>query len=92
MHSATTLPAAAPAIPVRDQFAPIKIVFLVGIHLGAVTAVWHWTWTAVGACILMHAACGGVGIWRRISPPAYPPFFQVSTRRGVWAGAARLAI
>ena len=62
MHSATTLPASAPAIPVRDQFAPIKVVFLVGINLGAVTAVWHWTWAAVGACILMHAACGGVGI------------------------------
>ena len=62
MHSATTLPASAPAIPVRDQFAPIKVVFLVGIHLGAVTAVWHSTWAAVGVCLLMHAACGGVGI------------------------------
>jgi fatty-acid desaturase len=62
MHSATTLPAAAPAIPVRDQFAPIKVVFLVGIHLGAVTALWHSSWAAVVVCFLMHAACGGVGI------------------------------
>jgi stearoyl-CoA desaturase (delta-9 desaturase) len=62
MSDTTTLLNFAPAIPIRDHFAPMKIVFLLVIHIGAVAALWHSTWTAVGVCFLMHALCGGLGI------------------------------
>ena len=37
--SDTTLLNSAPAIPVRDHFAPIKVVFLLGIHIRSPRAV-----------------------------------------------------
>ena len=62
MSDTTTLLNPAPSVPVRDHFAPIKVVFLIGIHVGAAAAFWHSTWAAVEVCLLMHAACGGLGI------------------------------
>jgi stearoyl-CoA desaturase (delta-9 desaturase) len=47
---------------VRDRFDPAKAFYLLGIHLGAVAAIWHTTWAAVGVCILLHWLCGGLGI------------------------------
>ena len=46
----------------RDKFSPAKAVYLLGIHLGAVAALWHTNWAAVGVCILLHWLCGGLGI------------------------------
>jgi len=54
--------AALPAVPARDQFAPRKAAFLLAVHVGAVAAVWHTTWAAVGICVLLHTVCGGLGI------------------------------
>jgi fatty-acid desaturase len=53
---------AAPAVPVRDQFAPLKAAFVVAVHLGVIAALWHTNWAAVGVCVLLHAVCGGLGI------------------------------
>ncbi len=52
----------APTVSARDQFAIGQVPFLVGIHLGAVAAVWQSNWAAVAVCLLMHAVCGGLGI------------------------------
>ena len=52
----------SPAVPVRDQFAPVKAVFIVAMHLGAIAVIWQTTWAAVGLCILLHAVFGGLGI------------------------------
>ena len=62
MSDTTTLLNSEPTIPVRDQFAPIKVIFLLGIHLGAVAAAWHATWAAVAVCFLLYAVCGVLGI------------------------------
>ena len=48
--------------PVRDQFNPVKATFVLGIHLGAVAALWHSNWAAVGVCFLLHWVCGGLGV------------------------------
>src|SRR5712692_8780005 len=53
---------AAPPVPVRDHFAPVKVVFIVALHIGAVAAFWHTTWAAVGVCLLIHWICGALGI------------------------------
>ena len=50
------------AVPVRDQFKPIKAAFLIAMHLGVIAAFWQTTRAAVGICILLHAAFGGLGI------------------------------
>lgn len=49
-------------IPVRDQFAPVKLAFIAAMHLAALAAFWHTTWPAVIACILMYQVFGGLGI------------------------------
>ena len=46
----------------RDQFDPVKALYLFGMHLGAVAAIWHTSWAAVGVAILLHWLCGGLGI------------------------------
>ena len=51
-----------PTVPTPDQFATGQTLFFVGIHLGAVAAVWQSSWAAVGLCFLLHAVCGGLGI------------------------------
>ena len=51
-----------PTVPTRDQFATGQTLFFLGIHLGAVAAVWQSSWAAVGLCFLLHAVCGGLGI------------------------------
>ncbi len=50
------------AVPVRDQFMPVKAAFIVAMHLGVVTVIWQTTWAAIGIGILMHAVFGGLGI------------------------------
>lgn len=62
MGNTTILEAPAPAIPVRDQFAPIKVTYLVAMHVGAVAAIWHTNWAALGVCFALHALFGAVGI------------------------------
>ena len=47
---------------VRNRFAPTKAIYLLGIHLGAVAALWYSNWAAVGICVLLHWLCGGLGI------------------------------
>src|ERR1039458_8125995 len=51
-----------PAFPVRDEFKPIKVGFLLAMHLGVIAVFWQTTWAAVGVCILLHALFGGLGI------------------------------
>lgn len=46
----------------REHFAFGQVTFLVGIHIACIAALWHTTWAAVGACILLHALCGGLGV------------------------------
>jgi fatty-acid desaturase len=58
----THLQASAATVPIRDQFATGKTLFLAGIHLGAMAAVWHSNWAAVAVCLLLHAVFGGLGI------------------------------
>ena len=58
----TLLVDAVPAVPVRDQFAPAKAAFLVGIHVAATATLWHTNWSAIGVCLLLEALCGGLGI------------------------------
>lgn len=62
MRDGPVLLSSAPAIPLRDQFAPVKAGFLVAIHVGAIAAFWHTTWAAVAVFILLHWLCGAVGI------------------------------
>lgn len=62
MADAAATLTAAPAVPVRDQFAPIKLSFIVAMHVGAVAAFWYTNWTAVWLCLLMHFVFGGLGI------------------------------
>lgn len=62
MADTAVMQTAAPAVPVRDQFAPVKIACIAAIHLGVIAAIWHTTWAAVGVCLLLHALCGGLGI------------------------------
>ncbi len=52
----------SPAVPVRDQFKPVKAAFIIAMHLGVIAVFWQTTWAAVGVCILLHAAFGGLGI------------------------------
>ncbi len=49
-------------IPVRDHFAPYKLVFIAAMHVAALAAFWHTNWAAVIACILMYQVFGGLGI------------------------------
>ena len=62
MADTARLLSSPPAVPTRDRFAPVKLAFVLGIHLGAVAAFWHSNWTAVGVCLLLHWICGGLGI------------------------------
>ena len=51
------------AVPaVRDRFSPTKASIVLGIHLGAIAALWHTNWAAVGVFVLLHWVCGGLGI------------------------------
>lgn len=52
----------APSFPARDQFDPIRIAYLVGIHIATVAVFWQTTWAAVGLFLLMHAVIGGMGM------------------------------
>jgi len=54
--------APAPAVTIRDQFAPVKAIFMVAVHVGLIAVLWQTTWAAVGVCLLLHAICGGAGI------------------------------
>ena len=47
---------------VREQFSPLKAAVVLGIHLGAIAALWHSNWAAVAVCFLLHWVCGGLGI------------------------------
>ena len=59
----TAMPtASALALPVRDQFAPIKAAFIVAMHLGTIAVFWQTQWKAVAVCLFLHAVCGGLGI------------------------------
>ncbi len=51
-----------PALPARDQFDPIRVAYLIGIHIATIAAFWQTTWAAVGLCLLMHAVIGGMGM------------------------------
>jgi stearoyl-CoA desaturase (delta-9 desaturase) len=62
MAQITEAPAPTSVVPVRDQFKPVKVGFLVAMHLGVIGVIWHTTWAAVGLCILLHALFGGLGI------------------------------
>jgi len=50
------------SVPVRDQFAPVKAVFIAAVHLGIIAVCWQTNWAAIGVCILLHAVCRGLGI------------------------------
>lgn len=54
--------APAPSIPVRDQFAPVKLAFVVGVHVTSVAAIWQTNWAAVGVFALLYTLLGGIGI------------------------------
>ena len=73
----------APAVPVRDQFKPVKAAFIIAMHLGVIAVFWQTTWAAVGVCILLHALFGGLGNLRWLPPPAHSPVFQVLQSRGI---------
>jgi stearoyl-CoA desaturase (delta-9 desaturase) len=60
-HISVALPT-TPAVPVRDQFKPVKVGFLIAMHLGVIAVFWQTTWGAIGVCILLHALFGGLGI------------------------------
>ncbi len=62
MSATTTVLTPAPAVPVRDRFAPLKAAFVVAIHAGSVAALWYFSWSAVGVCLLIHGICGALGI------------------------------
>jgi stearoyl-CoA desaturase (delta-9 desaturase) len=62
MTSTTLAPVSPAGIPVRDQFTPHKVLFVLAFHLGALAALWHTTWSAVAVCFLLHALFGGIGI------------------------------
>ncbi len=53
---------AAPEVLIRDRFAPVKLAFILGVHVAAVAAIWETNWAAVGVFILLHTICGGLGI------------------------------
>jgi fatty-acid desaturase len=55
-------PPASAEVPVRDKFALYKAAFIIAMHLGVVAVIWQTTWAAIGVCILLHAAFGGLGI------------------------------
>jgi len=48
--------------PHRENFSPMRTIFFVVIHLGALAAFWQTTWGAVLVCIGLHILCGGFGI------------------------------
>src|SRR5215831_13686783 len=58
----THLQTSAATVPTRDQFATGQTLFLPGIHLGPLAAVWHSNWAAVAVCLSLHAVFGGLGI------------------------------
>lgn len=62
MSDSAALPFAAPAVPARDQFSFVKLIFISAIHLGALAAIWQTNWAAIGVCLLLHALTGGLGI------------------------------
>ncbi len=62
MGNSSVAVAAGPAVPKRDQFATFQITYIVLVHVGALAAIWHTNWAAVGVCVLLHALCGGLGI------------------------------
>jgi fatty-acid desaturase len=62
MADAAVLLTPAPELPVRDQFAPVKLVFIGAMHVAAVAAFWHTTWGAIAVCFLLHAVFGALGI------------------------------
>jgi stearoyl-CoA desaturase (delta-9 desaturase) len=51
-----------PHVPIRDQFAAVSALFVVGVHVAALAAFWHTTWSAVLVCLAMHGIAGGLGI------------------------------
>ena len=80
----------AATVPTRDQFATGRTLFLPGVHLGAVAAVWHSNWAAVAVCLSLHGVFGGLGDLRRLPPPAHPSVVQVPARLGIHASSAWL--
>ena len=60
MSNTATLLSSVPAV--RERFSPEKAVILLGLHLGAIGALWYTSWTAVAVCFLLHWVCGGLGI------------------------------
>ncbi len=48
--------------PHRENFSPLRTVFFVLIHLGALAVFWQTTWGAIAVCIGLHILCGGFGI------------------------------
>jgi len=58
----THLQTSAATVPTRDRFATGQTLFLPGIHLGAMAAVWHSNWAAVAACLSLHVVFDGLGI------------------------------
>ncbi len=62
MSNSPAVLSGAPSFPARDQFDPIRIAYLVGIHIATVAVFWQTTWAAVGLCLLLHAVIGGMGM------------------------------
>ena len=56
-NPSTVLPSTS-FVPARDQFDPIRVVYLISIHLATVAVFWQTTWAAVGLCLLLHAVIG----------------------------------
>ena len=48
--------------PHRENFSPMRTIFFVLIHLGALAVFWQTTWGAILVCIGLHILCGGFGI------------------------------
>src|SRR5438045_8348320 len=48
--------------PHRENFSPLRTIFFVLIHLGALAVFWQTTWGAILVCIGLHILCGGFGI------------------------------
>jgi stearoyl-CoA desaturase (delta-9 desaturase) len=53
---------AAPPVPVRNQFKPVKLWFIVAMHVGALAAIWYTNWAAVILCVVLHQVFGALGI------------------------------
>jgi stearoyl-CoA desaturase (delta-9 desaturase) len=60
MSNTATLLSSVPAT--RERFSPEKAAIVLGIHLGAIGALWHTSWAAVAVCFLLHWVLGGLGI------------------------------